>query len=107
MEQVTSAAETLFSTAYPNIKKTTDISSVLISVSLCVVGAVVLLYSLKMDDASSVLGPLSLVCSSLLVIVGLIRLLKQASDLRADRQRGEERKSLLERGQAVRFARDT
>lgn len=81
MEQVTSAAETLFSTAHPDIKKTTDISSVLISVSLCVAGAVVLLYSLKTDDASSVLGPLSLVCGSLLVIAGLIRLLKGSKHL--------------------------
>ena len=78
MEQVTSAAGTLFSTAHPDIKKTTDISSVLISVSLCVAGIVILLYSLNAYDTSSVSGPLSLVCGFLLVIVGLIRLLKGA-----------------------------
>ena len=81
MEQVTSAAGTLFSTAHPDIKKTTAISSVLISVSLCVAGIVILLYSLNAYDTSSVSGPLSLVCGFLLVIVGLIRLLKGSGHL--------------------------
>ncbi len=81
MEQVTSAAGTLFSAAHPDIQKTTDISSVLISASLCVAGSAVLLYSLNNYDTSSASGPLSLVCGFLLVIVGLIRLLKGSKRL--------------------------
>nr|WP_301062155.1 hypothetical protein [Phocaeicola sp.] len=59
---------TLFSATHPDIVKRTNISSVLISLALCVIGAGAFMISLNMADSSSAM-------SMLLITVGIILLL--------------------------------
>lgn len=75
MNQTVSAAETVFSAAHPDIKKSTSISSLILSVLLLAAGAALLFFSSKVDDSSSSSGPMLLVGGVALLATGGIRLL--------------------------------
>lgn len=103
MNQTVSAAETVFSAAHPDIKKSTSISSLILSVLLLAAGAALLFFSSKVDDSSSSSGPMLLVGGVALLATGGIRLLvgKKESHLHADRQYREKRIVLFRYGQPV------
>lgn len=65
---------TLFSTAHPDIVKRTSVSSVILSVILCVVGSGAFIASLKMGDSSSTISILLMTGGTLLFLLAVFRL---------------------------------
>lgn len=74
MNTVISADETMFSTVHPDIEKRTSVSSVLISVIFCVIGAGAFVTSLKTGNSSSIMSMAFMTGGTILFLLAVFRL---------------------------------
>ncbi len=74
MNQTNTSGETLFSAVHPDIVKQTNVSSLILSACLCVVGISIFAVSYGMDDSSSTLSMLCMTIGTILILLGIFRL---------------------------------
>ena len=74
MSDTVSAETILFSATHPDIVKRTSVSSVIISVILCVIGAGAFVTSLKMGDSSSTMSMVFMAGGTILFLWAVFRL---------------------------------
>lgn len=74
MDNTTSVDATLFSTSHPDVVKRTSVTSVIISIVICLLGVGAFLTSLQMTDASSTLAMLCMAGGTILLLLALFRL---------------------------------